>query len=129
MNTSTPQSRHWLSRMRNRFAILKKLNANRREGSHMKTKIILATLIFAVSTSFAAETKVSKEDRQKMADMHTKMAACLASDKPMSDCQGEMMKSCKSMMGKEGCPMMGHMKGMMKGGMMNEDSEDTSQKK
>lgn len=101
----------------------------------MKTKITiaLATLIFAASSSFAADTKVSKEDRQKMAAMHTKMAACLESDKPMSDCQGEMMKSCKDMMGKSGCPMMGmgQMKGMMGGPgmMMNHDEENKTDKK
>ena len=44
-----------------------------------------------------------------------------------------MMKSCKDMMGKSGCPMMGmgHMKGMMGGpGMiMNNDEETKSDKK
>ena len=100
----------------------------------MKTQITitLAALIFAASTAFAAETKVSKEDRQKMAEMHTKMAACLGSDKPMGDCQGEMMKSCKDTMGKAGCPMMGmgHTKGMMGGpGMMMNNEEQKSDKK
>lgn len=93
----------------------------------MKTHIALtfATLIFAASSLFAADAKMSKEDRQKMAEMHTKMATCLQSDKPMSDCQGEMMKACKGMMGKEGCPMMGH----MKGGMMNHGADESSSKK
>ena len=99
----------------------------------MKTQvIIIATLIFATSFSFAAETKVSKADRQKMAEMHTKMAACLQSDKPMSDCQGEMIKTCKETMGKSGCSMMGmdHMKGMMKGkGMMMDKEEETKSDK
>ena len=100
----------------------------------MKTQltIIITTLIFATSFSFAADTQVSKEDRQKMAETHTKMAACLESDKSMSDCQGEMMKSCKSMMGKTGCPMMGdmdHMKGMMQGQMMDNKNETKSDKK
>lgn len=96
----------------------------------MKSQMTVAVvaLIFAASFSFATDdTKTSREDRQKMATMHTKMAACLNSDKSMSDCQGEMMKSCKSMMGKSGCPMMGmgHMKGMMKGhGMMMDNEEE-----
>ncbi len=101
----------------------------------MKTQlsVIITTLIFTASFSFAADTQVSKEDRQKMAEMHTKMAACLESDKSMSDCQGEMMKSCKEMMGKSGCPMMGemgHMKGMMQGqNMMDNKNETKSDKK
>ena len=95
----------------------------------MKTQIAMAlvALFFAAGSLFAADVKVSKEDRQKMAEMHSKMAACLQSDKQMSDCQGEMMKSCKDMMGKSGCPMMGkgQMKGMMGGPgmMMNNDEE------
>lgn len=101
----------------------------------MKTQLIITitTLIFAASFSFAADTEVSKQDRQKMAELHTKMAACLESDRPMGECQGEMMKSCKSMMGKSGCPMMGemgHMKGMMQGqNMMDNKNETKSDKK
>jgi len=102
----------------------------------MKTRIniTLVTLVFATSFSFAAETSTSKEERKQMAEMHTKMAACLESDKPMSECQGEMMKSCKNMMGKTGCPMMGdvdHMKGMMQGQtmMMDNKNETKSDKK
>lgn len=99
------------------------------KGDRMKTQItiIVATLTFALNYSFAVETKLSKEDRQKMAEMHTKMATCLESDKAMSDCQREMMKSCKDMMEKTGCPMMGmgHMKGMM----MGHEEENKSDKK
>ena len=80
----------------------------------------VAMMILAAGQLLAADAKVSKEDRQKMAEMHTKMAACLKSDKPMSDCQKDMMSNCKEMMGKGGCPMMGQMKGMMNGpGMMD----------
>lgn len=100
----------------------------------MKTRIFitLATLIFATSFSFAVETSTLKEERKQMAEMHTKMAACLESEKPMSDCQGEMMKSCKSMMGKTGCPMMGemgHMKGMMHGQTMMDNKNETKSDK
>ncbi len=107
----------------------------------MKTQVIMAiaTIIFSTTFSFAVETKVTKEDRQKMAEIHTKMATCLKSDKPMSDCQSEMMKSCKDMMGKSGCPMMdgmGQMKGMMNGqgmmmghSMMGQEEETKSDKK
>jgi len=93
----------------------------------MKNLTLITLMLAITSPLFAAETKVSKDDRQKMAEMHTKMAACLKSDKPMSECQKDMMSSCRQMMGKDGCPMMGHMKGMMKGGMMMD--EDQSQAK
>ncbi|HTL12974.1 MAG TPA: hypothetical protein VL588_10825 [Bdellovibrionota bacterium] len=56
----------------------------------------------------------TKEERQKMADMHSKMADCLKSDKPMKECKDDMMKNCKDSMGDD-CPMM-HMMGH-KGGM------------
>lgn len=91
--------------------------------------ITLATIVLTSGSAFAADRKVSREDRQKMADVHTKMAECLKSNKAMTDCQSEMMRSCKSMMGKEGCPMMGHMQGMMKGDMMNPQSDETSSQK
>ena len=55
---------------------------------------------------------MTTEQRHKMADAHEKMAGCLRSDKPMMECHDEMMKSCHENMGKDGCPMDGHMKGM-----------------
>lgn len=94
--------------------------------------IIITGLFFAASFSFAADTQVSKADRQKMAEMHTKMAGCLESDKSMSDCHGEMMKSCKEMMGKSACPMMGemgHMKGMQGQNMMDNKNETPDKKR
>lgn len=77
----------------------------------MKTAfvLIIMAIVMAWNFSYANDkhmTNMSKEDRQKMADMHMKMADCLKSDKPMKDCKAEMKKECKSM-GKE-CPMMGH---------------------
>lgn len=93
----------------------------------MKNLALVTIMLAFAGPIFAAETKVSKEDRQKMADMHSKMAACLKSDKPMSECQKDMMNSCRQMMGKDGCPMMGHMRGMNHGMMM--DNDDQPQKK
>lgn len=87
----------------------------------MKNFVLTTIMVIFAFQTFAAETKVSKADRQKMAEMHTKMAACLKSDKPMSECQKNMMSSCQKMMGKDGCPMMDHMHGMMKGGMMMDE--------
>lgn len=80
----------------------------------MKTKIIvpLMTLLLA-STGFAADTEVSRENRQKMSELHMKMADCLKSDRPLGECNTEMMQNC-DMMGKDGCGMMGPMHGRMK---------------
>lgn len=52
---------------------------------------------------------LTAEQRQKMADAHEQMAVCLRSDKAISVCHEDMMKSCKEGMGKDGCPMMGAM--------------------
>lgn len=54
--------------------------------------------------------EMTAEQRQKMADVHEKMAACLKTDKSIEDCHKEMAGSYKDMMGgKESCPMhMGH---------------------
>lgn len=123
--------RHGLS-----FALIVngKPNAKRRERNYMKKQlsIIITGLLFAASFSLAADTQPSKADRQKMAEMHTKMATCLESDKAISDCHGEMMKSCKELMGKSACPMMGemgHMKGMRGQNMMMDNKNETPDKK
>jgi hypothetical protein len=60
------------------------------------------------SKSSQHETTMTKEQRQKMAEVHQKMADCLKSDKPLSECRSEMMKACHENMGGKGCPMMGH---------------------
>lgn len=93
----------------------------------MKTAIIASFVsLFTMSISYGADAKkngqneFSKETREKMALVHEKMAACLRSDKPMTDCRGEMRKNCQEFMGKDGCPMMGQMGDMMGGkGMMD----------
>lgn len=100
---------------------------------------IAALMIFSAlvgSTASAADKAKSKrsvqvtaEQRQDMAAVHEKMAACLRSDKPFEDCQKEMMQSCHSMMGNGGCPMMGQMgkmRGMMNGGMMGDEMMNKS---
>ena len=46
----------------------------------------------------------SKDDREKMAVAHEKMAACLRSDQDMKQCHEALHKECKSMMGGS-CPM------------------------
>ena len=57
------------------------------------------------------------EQRKQMAEVHQRMAACLASDKPIAECRTEMWANCQSLMGKTGCPMMGGA-GWMGPGMM-----------
>ncbi len=66
----------------------------------------------------------TKEQRQKMADLHEKMATCLKSDRLVYDCRKEMMQGCKETMGKDGCPMMGGKMGRgMRHHMMDNQSE------
>jgi len=73
-----------------------------------------ASAVFAADPPAAKPTATPKELREKMATVHDHMAACLRSDKPLTDCRSEMMKDCQDTMGKKDCPMMGH--GMMGSG-------------
>ena len=55
--------------------------------------------------------------REKMAQIHEKMAACLRSTRSIADCHQEMMNQCHQVLGDQTCRMM--QGGMMKGrGMM-----------
>ena len=76
-------------------------------------------------TSTMKMPAMTTEQRQKMADAHEKMATCLRSTKPFTDCHEEMMKACKEGMGKDGCPMMGG-KGMHGDHMMHHEESDTN---
>lgn len=67
---------------------------------------------------------MTTEQRQKMAGAHEKMASCLRTEKPFSECHEEMMKTCKDSMGKEGCAMMGG-KEMHGGHMMHHGESDS----
>jgi hypothetical protein len=49
----------------------------------------------------------SKEMREKLATVHERTAACLRSDKSFSECRSEMMKSCREILGGQGCPSLG----------------------
>ena len=60
-------------------------------------------------TTPAKTPQMTADQRSKMADLHEKMAACLRSTRPISECHDEMMKSCQETMGTGGCPMMGGM--------------------
>jgi hypothetical protein len=102
----------------------------------MKITITTMMILMAFATpSFGADKKKMKmmsmitmtpEQRQSMANVHEKMAACLRSDKAIEDCHKDMMQSCQDMMGKTGCPMMdqkGKMHDMNKGMMDKKDQE------
>lgn len=77
------------------------------------SRISIATLLLCGAiTALAQEPPspspaASKEMRERMAAMHEKMAACLRSDRALSECRQEMHQTCSSMMGEQGCPMMG----------------------
>jgi hypothetical protein len=70
----------------------------------------------------AAQRQAMTERHKKMAAMHTKMAACLESEKAPAVCRQEMIDSCSNDFGGS-CPMMGKRGGKGKG-MMNGNSMD-----
>ena len=110
------------------------------------TRFILSILFIAgtASTSFsqgvktqptAAQRYAMIERHKKMAEVHTKMAACLESEKAPAVCRQELIAFCSSEFGSN-CPIMGMSKrggkgkGMMNGGcmdwMMSPDSDTTA---
>lgn len=92
-----------------------------RSARGLAASIASVLLIAASSAVFAADaptTVPSKELREQMATLHEQMAACLRSDKSMSECRTEMMRSCQSMMGSQGCSTAMGMGMGMGGGMM-----------
>ncbi len=66
---------------------------------------LLGGIALAAPPPPTGSAPVSKETREKMATIHEQMAACLRSDKAISECHNEMRKSCKDL--GEGCPLMG----------------------
>ena len=97
---------------------------------------VVGTLLVALgSTAFAAAPPASapstptREMREKMALLHEQMAACLRSDKPISECRAQMRKSCHAAMGNQDCTTMMGMGGGMMGarqGMHRRMMSDTS---
>jgi hypothetical protein len=59
-------------------------------------------------------TEWTKDQRESMAKNHEAFAACLRSDKAVSECHDEMMMHCKD---SDACPMMTGGKGMHRGKM------------
>ncbi len=80
--------------------------------------LVVCMLGLFAAPSFAEEKAapkghtMTKEQREKMAVVHEKMAGCLRSDRALDECHGEMMKTCEESHGDGTCPMMG---GMMHG--------------
>jgi hypothetical protein len=91
----------------------------RSDAMNAKISVLILTGLLGSAVARGAEkakpaaqpksSEVSYEQRQKLADIHEKTAACLRSNKPIEECHKEMMTYCHDEMGKEGCPMMGHM--------------------
>jgi hypothetical protein len=59
------------------------------------------------SSPSSSQGAPSKEMREKMATLHEHMAACLRSDKSVTECRTQMLQNCKETMGNQNCPMMG----------------------
>ncbi|HAZ11478.1 MAG: hypothetical protein A2X86_10870 [Bdellovibrionales bacterium GWA2_49_15] len=96
-------------------------------------KIIFALMIamtLMTHHTATADTKDMKmpeptmEQRLKLAEAHEKMATCLKSETPLSECRAEMMKHCEEVMGAKGCPMMGKMGRAYKKGQMMKNAEE-----
>ena len=93
---------------------------------HAATSIAGALLIALSSAAFASNPPAATPSaptramRERMANLHEQMAACLRSDKSISECRTEMQKQCQEMMGSQGCMRMMGSGGMMGmgGGMM-----------
>lgn len=94
------------------------------------TSVTGALLIALGAAAFAANPPSAGPTPTKA--MREKMAACLRSDKSLSDCRAQMQKSCHDMMGNQGCSMMmgmGGRKGMgqrMHGHMMSNPPSSSS---
>ena len=83
---------------------------------------IVTVSLVAGGAAFAADPQSGTPDpaqRQKMAEIHERMAACLRTDRPFEVCRAEMRESCQTAMGQAGCPMMGIGGGGMGPGMMD----------
>jgi hypothetical protein len=68
--------------------------------------LLCAVAVTSADTPPPGQPELSKETREKMAALHEQMAACLRSDKPVSECHSTMIKSCQEQLGSDGCPMM-----------------------
>lgn len=92
---------------------------------YVSAGLMLGALSHGGIVTAQAETAPPAQSRQTMAErhkkaaeMHSKMAACLASDKAVEQCREEMAANCGTTFGAN-CPMGGGIRGHGKGhGMM-----------
>lgn len=93
------------------------------------TGALLGALVVTAGGAFAATSAAQAEwpthaQREKMAQIHERMAECLRSDRSFADCRQAMMRACRAELGTGGCRMMqggrpwGRRGGMMRGGGM-----------
>src|SRR6202158_4579959 len=83
--------------------------------SQFRAQIVIASVLAILGASATlganppatAQSPPSKEMREKMATLHEQMAACLRSEKSMTECRTEMMKNCQDVVGKDGYHRMG----------------------
>ena len=67
--------------------------------------LLLCGYVAVAADSTNKPAAPSKETREKMAKAHENMAACLHSDRAISDCRTEMMQACHDMMDEQSCGM------------------------
>ena len=79
--------------------------------------LVSSSVALGADPSTNAQSVPTPAARQQMAAVHEKMAACLRTDRPISECRAEMLKTCQDTMGQTGCPLMGA-GGRMGPGMM-----------
>lgn len=89
-----------------------------KSGRRVAAAITGALLIALSSVALAAGAPAAlssptKAMRERMATLYGEMAACLRSEKPISECRVQMQKHCQAMMGNQGCTRM-----LGRGGMM-----------
>ena len=66
--------------------------------------VTCAGSVFAANTARPECPAPTKETREKLAASHEEIAACLRSDKAITECRAEMAKLHKEMMHQMGCP-------------------------
>jgi len=92
---------------------------NRRSSHWIVTFALLASAgpTWAADTQKPPPPEPTAEQRQKMADVHQKMAECLRSTRAIAECRSEMATACHGL-GAGACPGFGRGRGGMGPGMM-----------
>jgi len=69
-----------------------------------RVAITAALLTFGSAATYAAapaadSSEPSQQTREKIAVLHEQLAACLRSDRPVSECRSEMVTNCQAQIG------------------------------